>query len=48
VLIAQATTITASTSDTTACSIIVIFAQIRRGMTSVGLKAAALVKEKYR
>ena len=47
-LIAQATTISASTSEIAACSIIVIFAQIRSGMTSVGLNAAAFVNEKYR
>jgi hypothetical protein len=35
-------------SETTACTAIVTFAQGASGMASVGLKAVALVKPRYR
>jgi hypothetical protein len=35
-------------SETSDCTVIAIFAQGASGMTSVGLKAVALVKPRYR
>ena len=35
-------------SETSACTVIAIFAQGASGMASVGLKAVALVKPRYR
>lgn len=45
---ALATTRIAIDSETPDSSIIVIFAQMRTGIVSVGLKAVALVKPGYR
>jgi hypothetical protein len=47
-LTARATTRTTVTSDTADCSSMVIFAQRDSGITSVGLKAVALVNDRYR
>jgi hypothetical protein len=47
-LMALAMTKIAITRDTTDWTIMVIFAQVRTGSVSVGLKAVAFVKERYR
>ena len=47
-LTARATTRATVTIETAACTVMAIFAQRDSGMTSVGLKAAALVNERYR
>jgi hypothetical protein len=45
-LTARATTRTTVTIETEACAVMAIFAQRDRGMTSVGLKAVALVNDR--
>ncbi len=47
-LTARAMTNTTVPSETTDCSIIVIFAQRASGSVSVGLNAAAFVNDRYR
>ena len=45
---ARATTSPRMASEMSDCTVIAIFAQGASGMTSVGLKAVALVKPRYR
>ncbi len=47
-LTARATTRATVTIEMAACTVMAIFAQRDSGMTSVGLKAAALVNDRYR